>query len=138
MDQSKNRQEQPKSALILFAHGARDPRWAAPFQRLQQLTQAQLPDAEVALAFLELMTPQLPALVPQLVLAGCTDIMIAPVFLGQGGHVLRDLPLLMAQLQADYPAVRIRSCPAVGEDAQVLQAIAHYCVAAVGHDGSLQ
>ena len=26
-----------KQALILFAHGARDPRWAEPFQRLQAL-----------------------------------------------------------------------------------------------------
>ncbi|HAN56086.1 MAG TPA: cobalamin biosynthesis protein CbiX, partial [Betaproteobacteria bacterium] len=38
------------NGLILFAHGARDPRWAVPFERLQALTQAQRPDWQVALA----------------------------------------------------------------------------------------
>ncbi len=55
------------SALILFAHGARDAAWAEPFQRLQKLVQAQLPGVAVALAFLELMTPQLPELTEVLV-----------------------------------------------------------------------
>jgi sirohydrochlorin cobaltochelatase len=30
-------------SLILFAHGARDPAWAAPFERLRALTQAAMP-----------------------------------------------------------------------------------------------
>ncbi|HSY27624.1 MAG TPA: CbiX/SirB N-terminal domain-containing protein, partial [Burkholderiaceae bacterium] len=71
-------------ALILFAHGARDPKWAEPFQRLQRLIEAQLPGVVVALAFLELMTPQLPELVAQLLQSGCKDVMVVPVFLGQG------------------------------------------------------
>ena len=41
-----------KSAMILFAHGARDPRWAQPFQRLQIITQASLPEVKVELASL--------------------------------------------------------------------------------------
>ena len=81
-----------KTALVLFAHGARDPRWSAPFERLQQLTQAQMPGAVVHLAYLELMNPRLPETVAQLADAGCTEITVVPVFLGQGGHVLRDLP----------------------------------------------
>lgn len=122
---------QQKRALVLFAHGARDPRWAAPFQRMQQLAQAQLPEVQVSLAFLELMTPQLPELVPQLVAAGCNAVTVVPVFLGQGGHVLRDLPLIMAQLQSDYPAVSFSTAQAAGEDPQVLNAIASYCIAAL-------
>lgn len=55
-----------KRALILFAHGARDPRWAEPFQRLQQILQKQLGDVRVDLAFLELMMPRLPELVQDL------------------------------------------------------------------------
>ena len=58
-----------KQALILFAHGARDPRWAEPFQRLQALVQAQSPESVVKLAFLELMTPRLPELTDELVQA---------------------------------------------------------------------
>ena len=67
-------------ALILFAHGARDPRWAEPFQRLQEITQAQLPHTTVALAFLEFMTPDLPTLVAQLVASGCNAVTVVPIF----------------------------------------------------------
>ena len=117
-----------KHALILFAHGARDPRWAAPFERLRELSQAALPDTAVSLAFLELMSPRLPEAVATLVQNGCDKVSLVPVFLGQGGHVLRDLPLLVDELRGLYPDLEIAVAPAVGEDAAVLDAIAGYCV----------
>lgn len=119
-------------SLVLFAHGARDPRWAEPFQRLQQLTQAQLPDVAVSLAFLELMEPRLPGLVKQLVQDGCKEVTVVPIFFGQGGHVLRDLPVMIDQLKKDYPDVAISSVAAVGENADVLNAMARYCVDSIG------
>jgi sirohydrochlorin cobaltochelatase len=118
------------TALVLFAHGARAPGWAEPFQRLRALTAAQRPDCTVSLAFLELMTPALPDEVAALVAQGVRDITIVPVFLGQGGHLLRDLPQLMETLHADYPDVRFAKVPAVGEDPDVLAAMASYCAAA--------
>lgn len=114
--------------MILFAHGARDPRWAAPFQRLQLLTQDSLPDVKVELAFLEFMTPNLTDLVTQLVQDGCEKVVVSPIFLGQGGHVLRDLPLLMNSLRESYPTLELQQLEAAGEDAAVLQAIRDYCV----------
>lgn len=117
-----------KSALILFAHGARDPRWAAPFQRLQALVKEQLPQQEVELAFLELMEPRLPEMVGRLVDSGCNQVTIVPVFLGQGGHVLRDLPVIMQELQQRYPEVKFKLVEAAGENHAVLQAMARYCV----------
>ena len=115
-------------ALILFAHGARDPGWAAPFERLQQLVQSQLPDSTVALAYLDLMTPRLPDQVNRLVEQGCSDVTVVPVFLGQGGHVLRDLPVIAEQLRRDHPGLVLRVTGAAGEDASVLNAIAKYCI----------
>lgn len=119
------------SAIILFAHGARDARWAAPFKRLQQLIQSQQTQASVHLAFLELMTPDLPGVVSQLVAENCLDIRLVPVFLGQGGHVLRDLPQILQQLQAQYPQLRLQTLPAVGESEAVLMAIADYCLSEI-------
>lgn len=118
----------PQRALILFAHGARDPRWAAPFEKLQQIIEQTRPDITVCNAYLEFMQPDLPAAVAQLVQARCDDITIVPVFLGQGGHVLRDLPLLMEELRVQHPDLRLHQVDAVGEDASVLQAIAQYCL----------
>ncbi len=118
-------------ALILFAHGARDPKWAEPFQRLQQLLQGQLPDTEVGLAFLELMAPRLPELVGELVQAGCDNVTVVPVFFGQGGHVLRDLPMIIETLKTDYPNLTLNVANAVGEAPEVLNAIAKYCIESV-------
>jgi sirohydrochlorin cobaltochelatase len=115
-------------ALVLFAHGARDRKWALPFHRLRQLVQEALPDAVVSLAYLELMTPDLPELVRQLVQGGCDDVTIVPVFLAQSGHVMRELPLIISQLEKDHAGVVIRLAGAVGEDPDVLAAMARYCI----------
>lgn len=123
-----------KSALILFGHGARDPRWAQPFQRLQETLQVQLPGEQVHLAFLELMSPRLPELIADLVGQGIESVTVVPVFFGQGGHVLRDLPAMLEQLRVDYPALRLNVAKAVGEDDAVLNAIAQYCISAVKAD----
>lgn len=118
-------------ALILFAHGARAASWAVPFQRLRALTAQQRPDCTVSLAFLELMTPSLPDEVAALVAGGVRDVVVVPVFLGQGGHLLRDLPQLMDGLRAAYPEVTFSTVPAVGEDPDVLAAMAAYCAGAM-------
>jgi sirohydrochlorin cobaltochelatase len=120
-----------KKAMILFAHGARDPKWAAPFQRLQQIVRARSPEMGVALAFLELMAPRLPEAAAALVAEGAEEVTVVPVFLGQGGHVLRDLPALLEELKATHPEVRFKAADAVGEDAEVLNAIASYCLDAM-------
>jgi sirohydrochlorin cobaltochelatase len=119
-------------SLVLFAHGARAASWAVPFERLRDASAARLPDTQVSLAFLELMEPRLPAEVARLASAGVNAITIVPVFLGQGGHLLRDLPLLVEQLRRDYPGMSITVAGAVGEDPEVLEAMTRYCVNALG------
>ncbi len=123
---------QKKSALVLFAHGARDPRWAQPFLKMQAIASERLPQTVVELAFLELMEPRLPAVVQRLAGEGCTQVIVVPVFLGQGGHVLRDLPPMIEELRAAHPDLQLSVADAVGESPAVLEAIANYCV------GSLQ
>ena len=116
--------------IVLFAHGARDARWAEPFQRLS----ARLKDLRgvsagpVSLAFLELMTPDLVTAVAQQVADGASVVTVVPVFFGQGGHIRRDLPLILDQCRAAHPSVEIRCSTAVGEDADVIEAIAGYCL----------
>jgi sirohydrochlorin cobaltochelatase len=116
-------------AIILFAHGARSAAWAEPFERLRTIVQARSPQAQVGLAYLELMSPSLPELVSNYAQAGVTQVTVVPIFLGQGGHIRRDLPLLIETLNKRYPHIQIEVAVAVGEDEQVLKAIANYCIA---------
>jgi sirohydrochlorin cobaltochelatase len=110
--------------LLLFAHGARDPSWARPFEAVAASLREARPDRPLALAFLELMTPDLATAGGQLVADGCEAVTVVPLFLGAGGHVKRDLPRLLDELQARHPATRFRLAPAIGETASVIAAIA--------------
>ncbi len=114
--------------FVLFAHGARDPRWREPFDRLAAKVQAARPECAVVLAFLELMTPDLDAAVDELVAGGCQSIAVVPIFLGQGGHVRQDLPAAVAAVRHRHPALQIELRAAIGEDDAVLDAIAHAVV----------
>lgn len=117
--------------LILFAHGARSAAWAAPFERLRDQTRARLPGCEVELAFLELMSPSLPDAASAMAARGITALTVVPVFLGQGGHLLRDLPALADAIRAAHPDLRLNVVGAIGEDPAVQQAMADYCIKAL-------
>ena len=120
--------------MILFAHGARDPRWAEPLERLRERLWRTIPETPVALAFLEFCTPDLGDAADALIATGCDSLTIVPVFLGQGGHVRRDLAQLVDALAVRVPAVRIRCVHAAGEDDGVLDALAAYCASTLVQD----
>ncbi len=110
--------------LILFAHGARDPRWAAPFEAVAAAVRAARPGLPVRLAFLEFMAPTLPEAGAALATAGCTHLTVLPMFLGAGGHVRKDLPLLLDELRAAHPGLVVTLQPAIGEIDSVVAAMA--------------
>jgi sirohydrochlorin cobaltochelatase len=111
-------------AVILFGHGARDPRWAEPFERLRQMLQSSLPNPDfLRLAYLELMTPNLLDAVTNLVENGAKRILVVPVFFGQGGHLRKDFPVLLEQCRQAFSGVDIQASSAVGEWDTVLSAI---------------
>jgi sirohydrochlorin cobaltochelatase len=118
--------------LILFAHGARDPRWATPFEAVAARVRQARPGVPVRLAFLEFMTPALPEAGAELAAAGCTRVEVLPMFLGAGGHVRRDLPLLMDALRAAHPGVSFTLHTAVGEDERVIATMAGVAALALG------
>ena len=117
-----------KTAIILFGHGSRDPRWIQPFERLASRVRERRGNVEVRMAFLELMRPDLGAAAAELVATGVDSIRVVPVFIGEGGHVRTDLPALIDRLRGQYSAVRFECVPAVGEDDGVLDALAAYCL----------
>jgi sirohydrochlorin cobaltochelatase len=113
-----------KRGLLLFAHGARDPRWAKPFEAVADRVRTASPSTPVELAFLELMKPTLDEGAERLIDEGCGSVHVVPLFLGAGGHVRKDLPKLMAKLELLHPEVQMRLHPAVGEAEGVIDAMA--------------
>jgi sirohydrochlorin cobaltochelatase len=111
-------------AVIVFAHGARDPEWAHPIERLAALIGERLPGVRVRCAYLELMQPDLATAVRALVADGARRIRVVPAFLAAGGHVKRDLPQAVASLREAHPGVELELRPPIGQSEAALAAIA--------------
>ncbi len=123
-------------AIVLFAHGARDPRWADPFQSVADALRRLRPGVPVRLAFLEFMAPTLPEAGAELAALGCTQLHVMPLFLGAGGHVRKDLPLLVDALRGAHPAMAIALHAPAGEAPGVIAALATVAAAALAGFGS--
>ena len=115
-----------RSALILFAHGARDPSWAAPFERVLDRVRRAAPERAPMLAFLELMAPDLPTAIAAQAERGFNAVTIVPLFLGPGGHLRNDLPRIAAEARSRHPGMSIEVLQPAGEDEGVIAAIAVY------------
>lgn len=120
--------QSPARGIILFAHGSRDPLWKLPIEAVARRIHERQPGAQVACAYLELTTPDLPSVTAQMVREGAAQIRIVPMFLGVGRHAREDLPALLSQLQATHPEVEFELQPAVGEDPRLIDQIAQIAI----------
>ena len=116
-----------KRGLILFAHGARDKLWARPFEQIAHTYAEKKPTAAYRLAYLEFMEPSLARAAEELILEGCQGIDVLPLFLGAGGHVRRDLPQLILEIENKH-GININLHPTIGEDPSVVNAIAMHAI----------
>jgi sirohydrochlorin cobaltochelatase len=116
----------PKSAIVLFAHGARDAQWAEPFRKMQSMVRAKKPGVPVELAFLELMQPSLDEVIADLATRGIQHICVIPLFMAQGGHLKEDLPLKLAEIRKHNPAISFKISQPIGEVKGILSAIANW------------
>jgi sirohydrochlorin cobaltochelatase len=118
-----------KKGILLFAHGASDPEWAEPFERLREMIAGSVPEVAVALGFLERMTPDLVQAADQLAFCGSAEIHIFPLFLARGGHLKQDLPSLCDSVRNRYPEMQIRLHASLGESAAVREAVRQWIIA---------
>lgn len=114
------------SAILLFAHGARDPSWAEPFRRIAARLDRKQAGIRVELAFLEMMKPDLASAVAGLATGGIRHITVVPLFLAQGGHLKEDLPRLLDDIRSRHPGVRIDVTSAIGDSEELTDAIADW------------
>ena len=84
--------ESARPAIILFAHGARDPRWAEPFLRVAERVRAAAPDLALEVAYLEHLEPNLAEAARRLAHQGAKAIRVVPLFIGRGGHLRVEVP----------------------------------------------
>ena len=115
---------QHQRAIVLFAHGSRDPQWSLPVQAVASQVRARDPCVLVHCAYLEMMEPDLPCATRALVASGASHVTVVPLFLGVGRHARQDLPRLMANLAQEHPQVHFDLQQAIGEDPRVISLLA--------------
>jgi len=111
-------------AIVLFAHGSRDPLWHRPIQAVADAIALRAPATPVACAYLELSTPDLHTTCAELISQGAKALTIVPMFLGVGKHAREDLPALMTQMRQHWPDVDFQLQTAVGENPRLIELLA--------------
>ena len=124
----------PKTALILFAHGSRDPEWPSPLRRVRSAILTSSLDLRVELAFLEFLPPTLQECAAIMISEGFDRIIVVPMFIAQGGHLKRDVPEMLALLRSTHPEVRFSLAGAIGENEIVVQAMAEAALKSAGSE----
>ncbi len=124
------------TAILLVAHGSRDPVWVLPFERIRGALDQALGADRVGLAFLEFNQPSPAVEAERLVKAGCRVIALLPLFLGTGMHARKDMQTVLDALQRAHPGVEISLRPSLGETPAVLDAIVATGAAAAGASAS--
>jgi sirohydrochlorin cobaltochelatase len=117
-----------KHAVVLFAHGSRDPLWHKPMEAVAEQIARDTPALAVRCAYLELSQPDLASACQELIAAGANQLTVVPMFLGVGRHAREDLPVLVQQLRAQFPTVVFELKPAVGEDPRLIGLLAQIAV----------
>jgi sirohydrochlorin cobaltochelatase len=121
-----------RRAVILYAHGARDPRWAEPFEQLLRRVRARRPELPAVLAFLDYLEPDLKSAAQALAAEGITAIRVVPLFFGRGGHLRDDFPKQMTAAQAVLPQVQFEVVVAASEAPEVQDALADFALSGLG------
>ncbi len=117
-------------ALLLFAHGSRDPAWRAPLDAVCQRIAAQHP-GRCDLAFLEFMQPELPDALQALAQAGERSVVVVPLFWASGKHIKTDLNEAIERFTQVHPEVQVQVATALGEASAVQVALADYVLSCV-------
>jgi sirohydrochlorin cobaltochelatase len=111
-------------AIILFAHGSRDPQWRAPIEAVAARIAATHPSRPVRCAYLEMCPPSLPDAARDLAGLGATRITVVPMFLGTGKHAREDLPRLVGKVRVEHPGMQFHVQGAMGEDPRMTDLMA--------------
>lgn len=104
------------TALLVMVHGSPRPVANDDMFAVVQMVRDQGAFHAVAVGFMECNEPSIPAAIADCVSQGAQRIVAVPYFLHLGNHVADDLPTLIEQAEAQYPAVEFLMGDWLGHD----------------------
>jgi sirohydrochlorin ferrochelatase len=100
-------------ALLIAAHGSRDPSGVEELLALAEAWQRLRPDRLQAAGFLEFARPTIAESIDDLVARGARRIVVVPAMLMAAGHVKNDVPSELAEARLRHPDVTIHMARAL-------------------------
>jgi len=107
-------------ALVVIAHGSRDPRHAATVHALVRRVRSLRPGLRVETGFLEFNVPSVHGVLESLAADGVRDVVALPLLLTRAFHAKADVP---AVLRDAPPQLRIRQAEVLGPSPLLLSAL---------------
>ncbi|WP_406135935.1 sirohydrochlorin chelatase [Streptomyces sp. NBC_01089] len=109
-----------RPALLVVAHGSRDPRHAATVRALTRRVRSLRPGARVETAFLDFAAPSVPEVLARLASDGVRDVVALPLLLTRAFHAKWDIPGVLREAPA---GVRVRQAEVLGPSPLLLDAL---------------
>ncbi|MGW3954960.1 sirohydrochlorin chelatase [Streptomyces sp. NPDC004752] len=109
-----------RPALVVIAHGSRDPRHAATVHALVRRVRSLRPGLWVETGFLDFDVPRAHGVLESLAAAGVRDVVALPLLLTRAFHAKADVP---AVLRDAPPRLRIRQAEVLGPSPRLLAAL---------------
>ena len=113
-----------ESAVLLAAHGSRDPQDNAPILAVAALLRAAGAFGAVSVGYLGLNEPSLPAAIAAAVTAGARHLVVVPYLLQLGKHTAEDVTAAVATARRGYPSVQIQLAAQLGYDPLLVEVLA--------------
>ncbi|MFH7593958.1 sirohydrochlorin chelatase [Streptomyces racemochromogenes] len=101
-------------ALLVIAHGSRDPRHAATVHALVGRVRSQRPGLRVETAFLDFNGPTVPQALASLYLSGVREVVALPLLLTRAFHAKADVPAVLAESATRLPDLSVRVADVLG------------------------
>ncbi|WP_340556816.1 sirohydrochlorin chelatase [Streptomyces sp. GSL17-111] len=103
-----------RPALLVVAHGSRDPRHAATVAALCHRVRALRPDLRVEAGHLDFNAPSVPRALRRLDAEGVRDVVALPLLLTRAFHAKSDIPAVLRETRARLPRLRVTQADVLG------------------------
>lgn len=110
-------------ALVILAHGSRDPRSAATVHSLVDCVRGLRDDLRIEAAFLDHCPPSPYQVFDKLGAEGVEEIVVVPLLLSSAFHARVDVPAVVDEARGRYPDLRILASDVLGYDDSLIDVL---------------
>jgi sirohydrochlorin ferrochelatase len=110
-------------ALIVLAHGSRDPRSAATVHSLVSCLREMRDDLRIEASFLDHCPPTPYQVIGKLAAEGVEEVVVLPLLLSTAFHARTDIPAVIDESRSRFPDLRIIASDVLGYDDTLLDVL---------------